>query len=224
MLGVLVCGLIVGGWYYIHEAYFKHRFVSNKKTDYDDDKKSDKSQQFSPSLNATSTSIQQVVELTSLANRHYDSRLSMEPAKSTKYRRDDTGLELEGDGSDNDLSPSVQPQQTEQNETISHYDHNNKLFSENSSIASIEQFNLITKWLPPAQQNRAWNLRYSLRRDGASLETLISLCALTDRFGQVSQTSNVIIIEDSWGYIFGGYLGHSFEHKSVNFSNFSLLV
>ena len=28
--------------------------------------------------------------------------------------------------------------------------------------------------------NKAWNLQYSLRRDGASLHTLLSLCCTTD--------------------------------------------
>ena len=39
--------------------------------------------------------------------------------------------------------------------------------------------------------NKAWNLQYSLRRDGASLHTLLSLCCTTDIRGTCLQMKRV---------------------------------
>lgn len=76
-------------------------------------------------------------------------------------------------------------------------------FSEKSSIVTISQVKEIIQWLPKSVANNAWTLSYSLRRDGASLESLMALCAVTDRGGRPVHSSYILLIEDSWGYIFG---------------------
>ena len=79
-------------------------------------------------------------------------------------------------------------------------------FSEKSLIVTVSQIKDLCQYLPKSVMSSAWNLRYSLRRDGTSLETLLTLSALTDRAGRPVHSSYVILIEDSWGYIFGEML------------------
>ena len=54
-------------------------------------------------------------------------------------------------------------------------------------------------------------MKYSLRRDGASLDTLLSRCCHSDSYGD---KGSLIIIEDSWGYIFGGFISQTLKNKS----------
>lgn len=76
-------------------------------------------------------------------------------------------------------------------------------FSEKSLIVTVSQIKELCQHLPKAVMVSQWTLRYSLRRDGTSLDTLLELSALTDRAGRPVHSSYVILIEDSWGYIFG---------------------
>jgi hypothetical protein len=98
----------------------------------------------------------------------------------------------------------------------------------------------LISWLPTERTDRAWRLRYSLLKDGASLHTLMSqcgvllpfMCADNDLMNKQSThqhnlhhsqlrkqakalNSYVIVIEDSWGYKFGGYIGNALEHNAV---------
>jgi hypothetical protein len=89
--------------------------------------------------------------------------------------------------------------------------------SEPSSILSPEQFAALATLLPETCKiSRIWNLNYCLRRDGASLETLMTLCSMKDRHGNPMHSNCVMIIEDSWGYIFGGYIAHALEKRTVS--------
>ena len=118
---------------------------------------------------------------------------------------------------------------------------------------------ILANLLPIEHHSRFWSLKYSLRRDGASMDTLLDLCSnnhsyynhsnqknrqidfsssmygqtqsqtqtsqITPRqtYGQTSgqysqsniQTPCIIIIEDSWGYIFGGFITNAIENKST---------
>jgi hypothetical protein len=91
--------------------------------------------------------------------------------------------------------------------------------SEPSSIVSQEQMNTIASWLPDTRSARVWTLKYSLRRDGASADTLLSLSATVNNRGQVAQTSCIIVVQDSWGYVFGGFIAHALENKSFYYGN-----
>lgn len=85
--------------------------------------------------------------------------------------------------------------------------------SDPSSIISDDQMRTIAKWLPDTRSHRRWHLKYSLRRDGASLETLLGLCVPRSRVD--GSNSLVIVIEDSWGYVFGGFIAQDMENKAV---------
>lgn len=88
--------------------------------------------------------------------------------------------------------------------------------SESSSIVTANQLHKIWTFVPMEFSDKSWFLRYSLRRDGASLQTLLSLCVTKDMYGRPEQTCSVIIIEDSWGYVFGGFIAHGLEDKQVS--------
>ena len=94
-----------------------------------------------------------------------------------------------------------------------------------SALLSPSHIQTILSWLPSERRINAWELSYSLRRDGASLDTLMSLCSsgdVTTSYSVVDHTStyasrtvsrydegvgmalatnisHLIIIEDSWG-------------------------
>jgi hypothetical protein len=57
---------------------------------------------------------------------------------------------------------------------------------------------------------RNWVKVYCMSRDGASLSTLLYNVMSTKRF-----TSFLIVIEDSWGYIFGGYNSQPFKNSNA---------
>jgi len=106
------------------------------------------------------------------------------------------------------------------------------LASEPSSIISAEQMSKIALWLPDSKASKAWTLSYSLRQHGASLDTLISNTQnslrqqATGRHGKIAASNSlkntntsVIIIEDSWGYIFGGVISPCLQNKKNYYGN-----
>ena len=88
--------------------------------------------------------------------------------------------------------------------------------SEPSNIVSIEDLKQISLWVDKFQRPSAMELRYSLVRDGSSMCSLLSQCrARRSRSGQELAERNVLLVEDSMGYIFGCYFAHSVEsHNS----------
>ena len=80
-----------------------------------------------------------------------------------------------------------------------------------SSIISHSQFRDLVSWLPPSDQMKKFVLKYSLQRDGAALSTLLAQC----QSGSSDCFSSIIIIEDSWGYIFGGYVASALTNNSA---------
>lgn len=81
--------------------------------------------------------------------------------------------------------------------------------SHDSSIMSYSQLQEIASWLPLSVQTKKFVLKYSLQRDGASLATMLSLC----QTGANDCFSSLIVIEDSWGYIFGGYVASALTNS-----------
>lgn len=92
-------------------------------------------------------------------------------------------------------------------------------FSEESSILGHAQLNQLISWLPEARSINSWTLKYSLRRDGTSLDTLLTLCSAQEDFYAASYVPHVVLIEDSWGYVFGGYIGHALQNKPAYYGN-----
>ena len=87
--------------------------------------------------------------------------------------------------------------------------------SEPSGILQEKHLQRIAGWMSTSQRSRGWELVYSLVRDGASMTNLLSQCrAQRAAAGREMAERNVLIIEDSMGYIFGAYLGHPIEMSS----------
>eukprot|EP00605_Chrysophyceae_sp_TOSAG23-4_P000184 GSChrysophyteH1.ASY1.ANO1.218.1 assembled CDS len=89
------------------------------------------------------------------------------------------------------------------------------LVSEPSNILNNAQFHQVARWIDPYKQPRSLTLRYSLVRDGASMASLLAQCrSRTSRSGQQLTDWNIMVIEDSMGYVFGCYLSHGLENNS----------
>eukprot|EP01031_Cornospumella_fuschlensis_P024600 gene24600-29719_t len=76
-----------------------------------------------------------------------------------------------------------------------------------SSILTVKQMEAITMMLPPPQRTKQWVLSYSLREHGSLLSTLLSNTLAH------KDVPCLIVIEDSWGYVFGGYVASGLQEK-----------
>jgi hypothetical protein len=78
----------------------------------------------------------------------------------------------------------------------------------------------IAEWIPERHSTRPWTLKYSLRRDGASLDSLMSLVARDDVGfgGGAGHAAALIVIEDSWGYVQTQALGPRDSLHSLYYS------
>ncbi len=86
---------------------------------------------------------------------------------------------------------------------------------ERSLIISREQMGIIHNWLPSSCNLYSWKLSFSLRRDGANMDTIFALLHQT---GAVESCGLIILIEDSWNYKFGGVLvNHTLQHNSKSY-------
>lgn len=92
-------------------------------------------------------------------------------------------------------------------------------FSQQSSILSLEQMTSLVHLLPEAKQTKDWQLAYGLRTHGACLQTLLATCIRHTSTGAVSQLPCVLLIEDSWGYVFGGYISPTLQDKKTYYGN-----
>ena len=92
--------------------------------------------------------------------------------------------------------------------------------SEPSEVLSAAQLSFIEGWLPADKQSRRWALRYSLLRDGASLDTLLYTCSshATGRRSSsgalLAPLGYVLLIEDSRSFKFGAFLSHAVEARA----------
>lgn len=92
------------------------------------------------------------------------------------------------------------------------------LTSDASAIVTSSHLQRIAAWMPAHEEMRHISLRYSLQRDGASMESLLALCKSTSS-RRHRQDSCIIFIEDSWGYVFGAYLAHGLEDSHTYYGN-----
>ena len=87
--------------------------------------------------------------------------------------------------------------------------------SEASEICMPVQLSRIQSWLPGDRQSRRWELRYSLLRDGASLDTLIWACGGRAASTGASPTLGyILLVEDSRSHRFGAFLNHAIEPRA----------
>lgn len=91
--------------------------------------------------------------------------------------------------------------------------------NESSSIINQQQMRIVAGFLSDIDAVKSWKLTYSLRQHGASLSTLLACTAKKSRGGSVLHVPCVIIIEDSWGYIFGGFISPGMQNKSAYYGN-----
>lgn len=82
--------------------------------------------------------------------------------------------------------------------------------SADSTIMTPAEMRMIVSWMPKYHHMHEFHLTYALKRDGASLEAIYSLCSHSD------VSSSFIVIEDKDGYVFGGFLNERFK-KSTRF-------
>lgn len=83
--------------------------------------------------------------------------------------------------------------------------------SEPSEICSPDLVHMVASWLPSGKRSRKWHLRYSLLRDGASLDTLLWACQREGNGGKSSGgvVGYVLLVEDSRSCKFGAFLSHA---------------
>jgi len=198
-----VCMCVVAAWSFIFEKYFKGRFVTPSKGD-----------------RTTMGS-----EMTEVRNSVVNSVVS-KPSESTVVRRvptptQDSMLEF-------DNSESFDEVDTLENSSLLSGNTRNSargssdvrvLTDDVSSIVDVGQLQVIASWLPSSQSMSRMSMRYSLLRDGASLDSLLAHCCVGDSHHRQQYTSCVIIIEDSWGYVFGGYVAHPLRNCSSYYGN-----
>lgn len=197
----VVCLCVVTTWIIIFETYFKHRFVSYKDKDADSEIGSNSSNRRS----SVDVNIEKEPLLYALSFDNHEDNLEKKVMKNS-----DSNLQQNIDNESplsrrHSMGSSLTPRKVES--------------SEPSLIISPEQMNLVASWLPAARSIRNWNLKYSLRRDGALMSTLMSQCVPKRRNGLIEQTSYVVIIEDSWGYVSGGFISNALENRTSYYGN-----
>ncbi|CAN0249544.1 unnamed protein product, partial [Scytosiphon promiscuus] len=67
-----------------------------------------------------------------------------------------------------------------------------------SKILTAARLRRLVEAVPPGLAMKTWRLGYSIARDGASLWTLLQNCR--------GRGPCLIVVEDSWGYVFGGFV------------------
>ena len=92
------------------------------------------------------------------------------------------------------------------------------MLSEPSEICSPQLIHMVASWLPSGKRSRKWHLRYSLLRDGASLDTLLWACRRDQGHGHGRGGGGgesgvvvgyILLIEDSRSCKFGAFLSHA---------------
>ncbi|CAN0511866.1 unnamed protein product, partial [Ectocarpus sp. 12 AP-2014] len=72
-----------------------------------------------------------------------------------------------------------------------------------SKILTAARLRRLAEAVPLGQAMKTWRLGYSIARDGASLWTLLQNCR--------GRGPCLIVVEDSWGYVFGGFVAGSMK-------------
>ncbi|CAM9766136.1 unnamed protein product, partial [Ectocarpus fasciculatus] len=74
-----------------------------------------------------------------------------------------------------------------------------------SKILTAARLRRLAEAVPLGQAMKTWRLGYSIARDGASLWTLLQNCR--------GRGPCLIVVEDSWGYVFGGFVAGSMKES-----------
>eukprot|EP00903_Cladosiphon_okamuranus_P021043 g19335.t1 len=74
-----------------------------------------------------------------------------------------------------------------------------------SKILTAARLRRLAEAVPLAQAMKTWRLGYSIARDGASLWTLLQNCR--------GRGPCLVVVEDSWGYVFGGFVAGSMKES-----------
>lgn len=190
-VALLVCLCVVTAWLIIFEKHFKHRFINGKCG------------------NSRRASGKDSRDMDDEVDPEIEEMLSFDDLEEELLPGSSSHGTQRVSVSPVDLRPQV-PNSASINPIHSDY---------TSLIVSPSQMALIAKWMPEAEVCRNWVLKYSLRQDGANLSTLISLCTARNDRGRATYSSCLIIVEDSWGYIFGGYIAHELQNSSAYYGN-----
>lgn len=242
------CLFIVFAWLFIFDSYFRRRFVSakGKAGDIDGVDDDDATHSLLSGSGAESnialaaagmapTSGEDDVELTgrdgnmkrrSVVSNHNQQTSSksfkdlIEDAAQQGDLHSDSlegGLELSADAGCISSADLEDPTTTSRLRmlTVSYNVH----ASEASSIISQSQMNTIASFLTNTNCAKSWQLNYSLRQHGASMNTLLSLTSKKTRSGQRSLLPCIMVIEDSWGYVFGGFISPNICDKTSYYGN-----
>jgi hypothetical protein len=234
MVALIICVCVVGAWAMIFDQYLKTRYVNTNAFNKPVTKKFslDAPNSNSPPLSTSSPSIRSGISSSGLRNREeggnrdvnfafndenaFDERTSFLTEDGLEFDDDEEG---EGDrfNAEDNIEGGVRKQTSSSKLTTDPFSPPavDLKLSHDSAIVSISQFQDLASWLPSSVQTKKFVLKYSLQRDGASLATLLSLChdSASDCF------SSLIIIEDSWGYIFGGYVASALENSRSYYGN-----
>lgn len=227
------CLFVVFAWLFIFDAYFRRRFITNKhvkskEMEYvvtgneDTDPLINNNVTVNPSGDCNDIEMSSTMNSgsakrhRSIVNHNKSFSAMLQDAAEGELRQ---ALEL---SHENDLHSDVKFElhnNVSTNNTIPQslaYDIHS---SESSSIVTSTQMNTIASFLPPTHAAKNWVLTYSLRQHGASLSTLLAQNAKKTRSGQRMLVPCVILIEDSWGYVFGGFIAPLMQNKQGYYGN-----
>jgi hypothetical protein len=193
LFALVVCSLIVVAWLLICDRYFSSRFIKNPKYSSD----SICSGLFF-TWNAKDDSTDEHADPDSV--RLLD---SADEGNHTLKKRSSIQNKSTGDLEKFSINPTVSPVETE----------------DRSSIISSSDLDLLASWIPERHRVRRWVLKYSLQRDGACLGTLLALTSSSSDFGVPSHSAAYIIVEDSWGYVFGGFVSQNIINSNQYYGN-----
>jgi hypothetical protein len=234
LISFIACVVIIIGWIWIFRTYFKPRFVHKKKSEEDEDEagavelsRIDAVLEVEDDSDVTGTSLRSPMRRPSIGTTLISNSSSSNsggavgltgsapsPSAGASLERRDSRANLgalDVGKADSGKSISMNPAASDCY----------VVFKEKSGILSNSQLKTIGTWLPTSLSVSAWELAFSLRRDGANLSTLIRRCCNTEgaasgggafgrsRYpGNSTNTSFIIVVEDSWGYVFGGFIAH----------------
>ena len=203
----VLCLAIMAGWYFIFNRYFKPRFIQ-KKTDpvevLGDIEHSGSS--LCNVINGSPTRRLSITAESAVADETLRAKIPLVVANSSAIAAiSSANIPQNIDGRRN---PSEAP--------TGALDYHDRFvtFQQDSEILNAANLKLVSTWLPDSYLLSSWKLAFSIRGDGASLSTLLAQCSARGNSGGLPRASDsqsfLIFIEDSWGYIFGGFLSHGF--------------
>lgn len=210
----IICVLIMAVWYAIFKKYYRPRFVQKKSEPPDENKCADISLSTSlstgPVIGTPSRRLSTAADLLAAAD---------------EARKNGMPLVLGDSSSLAAISPELNAKQAvvrnspPPKEDVFDILGNYVTFQQKSLILNNTNLKLVGSWLTQSFSLSTWRLVYSLRNNGASLETLLSNCSAHKGQHGMYMTSSrasayIVLVEDSWGYVFGAFLSHSLVNRS----------